>query len=100
MLKIPKYKIIERNNIFCIVTFFSLSSDRPMSRPCATANRLPCTKFPTITEAGPTDVSVIPHPDELLLVVVEVDDVGCTPICFFFYIYANATIDFKLDVSK
>lgn len=35
-----------------------------MSRPCATASRLPCTRLPTITDAGPTDVSVI-QPDEL-----------------------------------
>lgn len=35
-----------------------------MSLPCATANRFPCTKLPTITDAGPTDVSVT-HPDEL-----------------------------------
>lgn len=35
-----------------------------MSLPCATASRFPCTKLPTITEAGPTDVSVT-HPDEL-----------------------------------
>lgn len=62
-----------------------------MSRPCATASRLPCTKFPTITDAGPTDVSVIPHPDELLLVVVEVG-VGCTPICYLYFFFANATI--------
>lgn len=29
------------------------SSIMPMSLPCAEASRLPCTMFPTMTEAGP-----------------------------------------------
>lgn len=45
------------------ITFLSVSSANPISRPCADANLFPCTKFPTITDAGPTDVSVT-HPDE------------------------------------
>lgn len=61
-------KIIGQNRFIFLVknqrTFRSLSSEKPMSLPCATANRLPCTRLPTITEAGPTDVSVT-HPDEL-----------------------------------
>lgn len=32
----------------------------PISRPCAVANRLPCTIVPTITEAGPTSETVPP----------------------------------------
>lgn len=34
-----------------------LSSVNPKSLPCAAAKRFPWTKFPTMTEAGPTDVS-------------------------------------------
>jgi len=29
----------------------------PKSLPCAAANLLPCTKLPTITDAGPTELS-------------------------------------------
>lgn len=43
------------------------------------ARRLPCTKLPTITEAGPTEVSVT-DPDELP--VVEGGGGGRAPICF------------------
>jgi hypothetical protein len=47
-------------------TFRSLSSASPISRPWAAAKRLPCTKLPTITDAGPTDASVkTPDPDEI-----------------------------------
>lgn len=43
-----------------------------MSRPCAEANRLPWTKLPTITEAGPTEASVP-------AVLIDVDDDGVVP---------------------
>lgn len=42
------------------------------------ARRLPCTRLPTITEAGPTDVSVT-DPDELPIVG---GGGGRAPICF------------------
>lgn len=57
-------KCLSMNKFLIIQTFRSLSSEKPISLPYATAKRFPCTKFPTITEAGPTDVSVT-HPDEL-----------------------------------
>lgn len=45
-------------NLFIELTFLeespSSSSKPPTSLPCALASRLPCTRFPTITDAGPT----------------------------------------------
>jgi hypothetical protein len=40
---------------------------KPKSRPCAAAKRFPCTRLPTITDAGPTDVSA---EDEVAIVEV------------------------------
>lgn len=51
-----------------------------MSRPWAIASRFPCTRLPTITEAGPTEVSVT-DPDELPI-VGGWGGGGRAPICF------------------
>lgn len=43
-----------------------------MSRPCADARRLPCTKLPTITEAGPTSEHHINYNIKEHLKVIDV----------------------------
>lgn len=58
-----------------------LSSVNPKSLPCAAANRFPCTKFPTITDAGPTEVSAEVEAE------VEVPQ-SCNNEPLFFYLTA------------